>query len=423
MNNEIFVNQIQDVLREGLENWTGILQTYGIRLFMIMAAIALIVNIILIVTESAGGIDTNKILGFLIRFSFVTGFFYYIFLNGADLAINIINSFIELGKDAMGYEYSQNTADKIFNAGFDIMGSADRAVKALDWTDVALAIPFYLLAIFIFVILILILANYIVEIASAWILIFGAYFVLAFGATQWTREWVINYFKAVFAVGLKILTLMFLIHIGVQLIEQQMRILEGGTLTFNSAIAILATVLLLYMVMNKAPDAVAALVSGAWGHMSAINMASAIAALGTATAGLSTATSMVSKIGGAGLDSAKNFMVGAKDYMNEQKAKTSSALDQNNTFSDWNNNKQSYFGNNGEQERSGSGLSYRLGRGAGRVGSVLGGKRYSDDSGEDKTYNANRPPADKPFDINDKNNSSNDNSNDTKEETDKKDNI
>ncbi len=51
--------------------------------------------------------------------------------------------------------------------------------------------------------------------------------------------------------------------------------------------------------------------------------------------------------------------------MEEQKAKTSSALDQNNTFSDWNNNKQSYFGNNSEQERSGSGLSYRLGRGAG----------------------------------------------------------
>ena len=153
MNNEIFVNQIQDVLREGLENWTGILQTYGIRLFMIMATIALIVNIILIVTESAGGIDTNKILGFLIRFSFVTGFFYYIFLNGTDFASQIVNSFIELGKDAMGYEYSQNTADKIFNAGFDIMGSAERAVKALDWTDVALAIPFYLLAIFIFVIL------------------------------------------------------------------------------------------------------------------------------------------------------------------------------------------------------------------------------------------------------------------------------
>ena len=418
MNNEIFVNQIQDVLKNGLSEWTGILQTYGIRLFMIMATIALIVNIILIVTESAGGIDTNKILGFLIRFSFVTGFFYYIFLNGTDFASKIINSFIELGKEAMNYGYSQNTADRIFTAGFNIMESADRARKALDWTDVAMAIPFYLLAILIFII-----ANYIVEIASAWILIFGAYFVLAFGATQWTREWVINYFKAVFAVGLKILTLMFLIYIGVELIEEQMKILESGSLTINSAVAILATTLLLYMVMNKAPDAVAALVSGAWGHMSAINMASAIAALGTATAGLSFATSMVNKMGGAGLDSAKNFMAGAKDYMDEQKAKTSSSLDQNNTFSDWNNNKQSYFGNNGEQERSGSGLSYQLGRGAGRVGSVLGGKRYSDDSGEDKTYNANRPPADKPFDINDKNNSSNDKANDVNKPTDTKENT
>lgn len=422
MGNEIFVNEIQTILRNYLTEWTGILQNYGIRLFMIMATIALIVNIILIVTESAGGIDTNKILGFLIRFSFVTGFFYYIFLNGTDFASNIVNSFIRLGNNALGYEYSQNTADRIFTAGFDIMGSAKEIAEKGFLPSVS-AIPLLLLAILIFIILILILANYIVEIASAWILIFGAYFVLAFGATQWTREWVINYFKAVFAVSLKILTLMFLINIGVELIEKQMRILESGNITINSAVAILATTLLLYMVMNKAPDAVAALVSGAWGHMSAINMASAVAALGGAVSMLHTATSVMSKVGGSMADSMKNFMAGAKDYMNEQKAKTSSALDQNHTFSDWNNNKQSYFGNNAEQERSGSGLSYQLGRGAGRVGSVLGGKRYSDDSGEDKTYNANRPPADKPFDINDKNNSSNDNSNDTKEETDKKENT
>lgn len=418
MGNEIFVNEIQGILKNYLTEWTGILQTYGIRLFMIMATIALIVNIILIVTESAGGIDTNKILGFLIRFSFVTGFFYYIFLNGTDFASNIVNSFIRLGNDALNYGYSQNTADRIFTAGFDIMGSAERMADG-GMVKAVKSFPFFLLAILIFIILILILANYIVEIASAWILIFGAYFVLAFGATQWTREWVINYFKAVFAVGLKILTLMFLINMGVELIEKQMRILEGGNLTINSAVAILATTLLLYMVMNKAPDAVAALVSGAWGHMSAINMASAVAALGTATAALSTATSMVNKIGGAGLDSAKNFMAGAKDYMDEQKAKTSSALDQNNTFSDWNNDKQSYFGNNSEQERNGSGLSYRLGRGAGWIG----GKMFGDDSGEDKTYNANRPPADKPYDIHDNdNNSSNDEPNDVTKPTDTKEN-
>ncbi len=50
-----------------------------------------------------------------------------------------------------------------------------------------------------------------------------------------------------------------------------------------------------------------------------------------------------------------------------------------------------------------------------RIGSVLGGKRYSDDSGEDKTYNANRSPVDKPYDINNNDNNSNDKPNDTKE--------
>lgn len=404
MGNELFLSNIQNLLRSNLTEWTSILQGYGVRLFMAMAVIALIVNIILIQTESAGGIDTNKILGFLVRFAFVTGFFYTLLINGVDYASNIIDSFIDVGKNAIGYKYDENTADKVLSAGFQIIESVERS-KKIGMLKILTGIPLYFIAIIIFIILILILANYIVEMASAWIMIFGGYFVLAFGATQWTREWVINYFKAVFGIGLKILTLMFLINIGVDLIQKQVSILNGASFTINNGVAILATTILLYMVMNKVPDAVVSLVSGAWGHMSAINMASAVAALAGAAEALHTGISMMGRMGGFAFDGAKNFAAGARDKIREESLKRS-GLDQNDTFSDWGNQQSSLFSNNNEN-RSGSGLAYNAGRAAGRMHSALRGKLYSDEDKEDTSYNNH--PGDSSDNSNDKTGDTKDN--------------
>lgn len=411
MNNELFLNGIQDLLSNHLTEWTSVIQEYGINLFMILATISLIVNIILIQTESASGIDTNKILGFLIRFAFVTGFFYLLLLNGVDYASQIVNSFIDIGNKALGYGHNEYTADKVLSAGFKICESAVNTSNGI--LDTIKAIPLYILALLIFIILILILANYIVEIASAWILIFGGYFVLAFGATQWTRDWVINYFKAVVGIGLKILTLIFLISIGVELIEKQVAIIDGGSFSINSGIVILATTILLYIIMNKVPDAVASLVSGAWGHISGINMAAAAATLMGASEVLQTSAQMMSKMGGAGVEGAKNFTSGVKDVIKENALKQA-GNDQNNTFTNWNNtteNSGGLFSNKENENKNGSGLAYNMGRGAGKLGSALKGKLYAkqDDLIHDK--NKTSYSTDKSDNTNNKTNDTTENSN------------
>lgn len=307
MENEVFLSNFQNIIQNHITNWADVLQGYAMNLFIILAGIALIVNIILIILESGGGIDTNKIISFILKFSFVTGFFFFILQNGLDFANYIIDYFIKIGNNSLGY----GTGDK---------GAVENILKTIYsiWTSVTSEMPKWkianfvvsmLLAIFIIIILAIILGNYLVKVTSSFILVYLGYIVLAFGATQWTREWVISYFKAVLGIGLKLLTLMFLIGITLEFLKIQISMFKNG-FNLTNGITILITLFIIQMIMNKVPDAVAALISSAWGHMSGLNMATAAATIMAAAQTAKTAMSVMNKAGGAALEGAKNYKTG-----------------------------------------------------------------------------------------------------------------
>lgn len=122
-------------------------------------------------------------------------------------------------------------------------------------------------------------------------------------------ESVISYFKAVLGIGLKILTLMFLIGITLEFLKLQMDMFKTS-FELTKGVTILITLFIMQMIMNKVPDAVAALVSSAWGHMSGLNMATAAATIMAAAQTAKTAMSVMNKAGGAALEGAKNYKTG-----------------------------------------------------------------------------------------------------------------
>lgn len=365
MENELFLSNFQNVIKGHIYSWAEVMQGYAINLFLILATIALIVNIILIILESGGGIDTNKIISFILKFSFVTGFFFFILQNGIDFASNIIKYFISIGNDSLGYGTENKGAiENILSAIYTIW---DSATVDFDIWKTGQYIASVFLAIFIIIILLIILGNYIVEVSSSFILVYAGYIVLAFGATQWTREWVINYFKAVLGIGLKILTLMFLIGITLEFLNKQITMFKNNNIfTLNNGITILITVFILMMVMNKVPDAVASLVSSAWGHMSGLNMATVAATMMAAAQTAKTAMSVINKAGGVAVEGVKNYRAGLSDAADKHKNKLqNTATNQNDTFTPNNNNNNIPNINNGEDKKSGSGMSYWAGRGTG----------------------------------------------------------
>lgn len=376
MENELFLSDFQSVLKNHLINWADVMQSYAINLFFILAGIALIVNIILTILESGGSIDINKILSFIIKFSFISGFFYFLLKNGIEFANNIIQYFLTIGNDSLQYGSSDKGAvENILNSIYILWQAI---LKELSFMKPADSIGILFLGLFTVIVMIIILGNYLVEVASAFILVYAGYIVLAFGATQWTREWVINYFKAVFGIGLKILTLIFLIGITIEFLNKEMSMFKNGNaFTLSNGITILITVFILMMIMNKVPDAVANLVSGAWGHMSGINMATAAATVMAAAQTAKTAVSIMSKTGGAMIEGAKNYKRGADDYTTDyinKKYPDQAKDNQNNTV----NNSLS----NDSQKK---GLAYNMGRATGfAVGKYADFKEKFDKNNDNK---------------------------------------
>lgn len=178
---------------------------------------------------------------FILKFSFVTGFFFFILQNGLDFANNIIDYFIKIGNDSLCYGTDEKGAvENILKSIYSIWNAA---TTTFDKWEIAEYIASVFLAIFIIIILAIILGNYLVEVMSSFILVYAGYIVLAFGATQWTREWVINYFKAVLGIGLKLLTLMFLIGITLEFLKIQMKMFDNDkAFTIENGFTILITV-------------------------------------------------------------------------------------------------------------------------------------------------------------------------------------
>jgi type IV secretion system protein VirB6/type IV secretion system protein TrbL len=106
----------------------------------------------------------------------------------------------------------------------------------------------------------MIAANLIMEYCSAFILIYAGVFILGFGAATWTRDMVITYFKTVISCGLRIMTMILIIGIGLDIIN-------GFTLSNNPTIkecaALLISALILYVLSNRVPQTVGALAGGA----------------------------------------------------------------------------------------------------------------------------------------------------------------
>lgn len=385
MEKEVFLSNFQNIIKNHINSWADVLQGYSMNLFIILAGIALIVNIILIILESGGGIDINKIMSFVIKFSFVTGFFFFLLQNGLDFANNIIDYFIKIGNDSLGYGTDDKGAvENVLNSIYSIWNAA---TKELSGWSIAEYIASVFLAVFIIIILAIILGNYLVEVASSFILIYSGYIILAFGATQWTREWVINYFKAVLGIGLKLLTIIFLIGITLEFLELQISMFKNG-FHITNGITILITLFIMQMIMNKVPDAVAALVSSAWGHMSGLNMATAAATIMAAAQTAKTAMSVMNKAGGAAIEGVQNYRAGLNDSANDyikNKYPNAAGAAQNDTFTP---NSRSIPGFNNNNEKSGSGIMYQLGKGTGwGLGKYNDFKTRNKQSGADNTLN------------------------------------
>ena len=300
-----FIENIREKITSNAGKWSESIEKVAVRLFVILAGISFVMKFIMEVMTK-GEVDTRESIAFIVKFTLTTGFFYYILDNGIALANSIVTSFTQLGINVTG---QPPTFSNAINVGFKLWQSGD-----FGWTEVGLVIPFFILCVLSTVFLLLIVANLVIEELSAVIMIYVGFFVLALGGFDYTRESAINYFKAILGVSMKILSMILILALTIEILaglEKDLglngeTISDGGVLIYKALITFM-TVFFLALISLKLPDAVANLVSSAWGNMGGLTMLGAI----------STAMNIGQKIS-QGISATKggvvNAVAGYKDY-------------------------------------------------------------------------------------------------------------
>lgn len=278
-------NGLLDLVKNSALTWDAKLRVYAIRVFWLLATIQLVWTFFPLVFKQA---DFGEIVGELIRFIMVIGFFYALLLFSADWAEAVVNSFRQAGASAAGLGSTGIRPGDVFATAVDL---ANTIGNVETWNPLT-AVLLSLAALVVLLCFAFIAAFMGLTIIESYIVINASTLFMGFGASQWTREYALAIVRYAVSVGAKL----FVLTLIVGLISDSSK---GWAAAYNadaddaSMWTMVGLSLACAYLAKTIPEIVAAMISGSsagggssLGGMTATAIAGAAAAAATiATAG------------------------------------------------------------------------------------------------------------------------------------------
>lgn len=197
-----------ELIQSSANSWAARLRGYAIHVFWALAVIQLVWTLFPLVMRQA---DFGELVGELLRFILVTGFFYALLMYSVDWGNAVVNSFRQAGAAAAGVSTGLKPGD-IFGIGVSLaqlIGDAETwnplAAMAIALSGVLVLLCFVFIAAFIGVTLI-----------ESYIVINASVLFMGFGGGQWTREYAIAMARYAVAVGAKLFVLTLIVGLVMQ---------------------------------------------------------------------------------------------------------------------------------------------------------------------------------------------------------------
>lgn len=277
------MNGLLRMLYQAASEWSPRLQGYALKLLASLALIQLVWTFMPLVMKQA---DLGEVVGELIRFFMVIGFFYAVIEHSVPWATAVVDSFREAAGTASGLGRALQPGDMFAVAvnfsrtiveGISLFSPGKAVLIALVGCLVLLCFAF--IAAFMFVTLV---ESYVIINAS--VLFFG------FGGSQWTRDFAIAPLRFVVAVGAKLFVLTLIVGI---IVTSAKSWLAAYTNDEASLMTLAGLALVCAYLTKTIPELIGGMISGtsmgggsALGGMAAAGAAGAAAAVATiATAG------------------------------------------------------------------------------------------------------------------------------------------
>ena len=282
-NADTSVQGLLDLVLQQSHQWSGKLYDYAIRLFWLLASIQFIWTFLPLIMKQA---DFGEIVGELLRFVLVVGFFLAVMKYSVEWSSAIVDSFRDAAASASGLGRALEPGDMLAVA----LDFGRTMVKGISVFSPAKGLLIAVCAILVLACFAFIAAFMFVTLVESYVIINASVLFFGFGGSQWTRDFAIAPMRFTVAIGAKLFVLTLIVGLIVQSAKQW---LAAYTNDEASLMTMVGLALVCCYLTKTIPDLIGGMISGtsmgggsAIGGMAAAGAAGAAAAIATiATAG------------------------------------------------------------------------------------------------------------------------------------------
>lgn len=250
--NNVLDNVVLNFKNES-SNWETAISNYAQRLFWILAVIELTwVGI----TLALGRNELDSALGTIVRTVLIIGFFWVLVVNGFNWVSQIVESLRQIGSDAATISgATPNLAPSdIIELGLIVCGRlmSEIGLTPSSW---ALVIP----AVVIMLAFAVIAAEMVLILVESYLVLVGGIIFLGFGASRFTNNFAVNYFKYGLSVGVKLMIMQFLIAVAWGILFNWSTDYEVDN---TQTMTLLSVSIVIAILVSRLPGIAAALING-----------------------------------------------------------------------------------------------------------------------------------------------------------------
>ena len=311
-------------------SWQDTFQNAAKTLFWLLVPVAMVWRFRQIAMQNGGATEA---LAEFVKFTIFVGFYWWLVKYGCTIVEAILNSMETLGgkidgssKNALDPSYVMNIGISTFETACNAIMQSGTGLKNIPTCLVLLIIAFITLAICAVVAI-----NLLIAIVTVYILMYVGVFILGFGATSWTSDIAIGYFRSVFSASLRVLGMMLIVGVCDQVIQNVSNSIDWSkVLDFSCSTELLITALMMYLLTEKVPDQLASLANGQLGsnHAAVSNAGMFATAQMAAGLAISTATGGVGAAAGTAAKTALGDAASQKLSLEASNAAADAAIEQ-----------------------------------------------------------------------------------------------
>ena len=290
-------NGLLDLVQNSAASWDGRLRGYATTLFWLLASIQFVWTFFPLIFRQA---DFGEVVGELIRFILVIGFFYALLMFSAEWGRAVVNSFREAGSHAVGMSGAGLKPGVVFAAAVDLANT----IGDVETLNPLTAVMISLSAIIVLLCFAFIAAFMGVTLVESYLVINASVIFMGFGGSQWTREYALAMVRYAVSVGAKLFVLTLIVGLILDSAKQWAAAYGADDTSMWTMVGL--SLVCAYLA-KTVPELVAGMINGSsmgggstLGGMAAAGAAGATAAIATiATAGAA-APAAVGALGAGG---------------------------------------------------------------------------------------------------------------------------